>query len=169
MQCFQRNWMHGRLWINDPDCLVQVDTKTGVLAGLFAKAKPIHKRKENEAMYRYAAAYIRASGGMVLSGDRLYALSEYDSGILNKLLASERTAATFNSDYSVGTIRTATDTEYLLFNSDKMPRVFIVEDTGTFIDMFTGREMAADALLTVTVGGNDAVWMKKTHRREAEQ
>jgi hypothetical protein len=89
--------------------------------------------------------------------------------ILNKLLASERTAATFNSDYSVGTIRTATDTEYLLFNSDKMPRVFIVEDTGTFIDMFTGRETAADALLTVTVGGNDAVWMKKTHRREAEQ
>lgn len=169
MQCFQRNWMHGRLWINDPDCLVQVDTKTGVLAGFFAKAKPIHKRKENEAMYRYAAAYIRASGGMVLSGDRLYALSEYDSGILNKLLASERTAATFNSDYSVGTIRTATDTEYLLFNSDKMPRVFIVEDTGTFIDMFTGRETAADALLTVTVGGNDAVWMKKTHRREAEQ
>ncbi len=165
-QCFRRNWMHGKLWINDPDCLVQVGMKTGVMAGLRLKTKRVEKRTENEAMYRYAAAFIRASGGMVLSGDRLYSLSLYDAGILMKLIASERTAAKFNSDYSVGTIETAEYTDYLLFNEGKESKRFEIAAPGTYLDMFGDREIDAKDVFTATLAAEDAGWFRLKKRRE---
>jgi len=160
MQCFYRNWMHDRLWINDPDCLVQVGMKTGIMASFSLKAKKTEKRNENEAMYRYAAAFIRASGGMVLSGDRLYSLSKYDIGILMKLIGSERTAAKFNGDYSVGTIETEQYTDYLLFNESKETMNFRIETPGTYINMFEEKETASNDVFSVTLDAEDAGWYR---------
>ncbi len=160
MQCFYRNWMHGKLWINDPDCLVQVGMKTGIMASFSIKAKKTEKRNENEAMYRYAAAFIRASGGMVLSGDRLYSLSGYDIGILMKLIGSERTAAKFNEDYSVGMIETDKYTDYLLFNEGKEPKKFELAATGIMKDMFDDKETEAAGVFKVTFDGENAGWFR---------
>ena len=157
-QCFHRNWMHNRLWINDPDCLVQED----IVTGLKAKLPFLRKAKQNPrraAMYRYAAAYIRASGGMVLSGDKLDDLNAYDSEILQKLLAAPRIAAEFNEDFSVGVTDTPCGREYLLFNASEQPKTFTLPAEGTLVNQFTNEIIHANGSCSVTVAANDAAWL----------
>lgn len=55
----QRNWMHGRWWSNDPDCLIVRDTDTSL----------------DEAEVRFLATGIALSGGMVVASDDLPQLS----------------------------------------------------------------------------------------------
>ena len=55
----QRNWMHGRWWVNDPDCLMVREANTQL----------------NEAEVRFLATAIAASGGMVVASDDLPWLS----------------------------------------------------------------------------------------------
>jgi alpha-galactosidase len=55
----QRNWMHGRWWANDPDCLIVRDTETGL----------------GEPEVRFLATGIAVSGGMVVASDDLAKLS----------------------------------------------------------------------------------------------
>ncbi|GIW13571.1 MAG: hypothetical protein KatS3mg062_1010 [Tepidiforma sp.] len=54
----QRNWMHRRWWVNDPDCLIVRDTDTEL----------------GEAEVRFLATAIALSGGMVVASDNLPAL-----------------------------------------------------------------------------------------------
>jgi alpha-galactosidase len=56
----QRNWMHNRWWVNDPDCLIVRETDTEL----------------NEAEVRFLATGIALSGGMVVASDDLPKLSE---------------------------------------------------------------------------------------------
>lgn len=51
----QRNWMHRRWWVNDPDCLIVRDTDTEL----------------TEAEVRFLATGIALSGGMVVASDDL--------------------------------------------------------------------------------------------------
>ena len=55
----QRNWMHGRGWANDPDCLIVREDNTEL----------------NEAETRFLATGIALSGGMVVASDDLPKLS----------------------------------------------------------------------------------------------
>ncbi len=55
----QRNWMHNRWWVNDPDCLIVRETDTEL----------------NEAEVRFLATGIALSGGMVVASDDLPKLS----------------------------------------------------------------------------------------------
>jgi len=54
-----RNWMHGRWWANDPDCLIVRDSDTSL----------------DEAEVRFLATGIAISGGMVVASDDLPKLS----------------------------------------------------------------------------------------------
>lgn len=158
-QCFHRNWMHNRLWINDPDCLVQTDIVTGLKSKL-PFFRNVRRKRSREAMYRYAAAFVRASGGMVLSGDRLCTLNAYDDKIMDKILSAPRVAAEFNEDYSVGITDTDSGREYFLFNSSKHPRKFTLSVEGEIINQFTDEKSFADGEYTVTVASNDAAWFR---------
>jgi alpha-galactosidase len=60
-----RAWMHGRLWVNDPDCLV---------------LRPGQARREEWA------AHVAATGGLVFSGDRLPELDGPTSDRLRQVL-----------------------------------------------------------------------------------
>ena len=51
----QRNWMHNRWWVNDPDCLLVRDTETALSA----------------AETRFLATGVALSGGMVVASDDL--------------------------------------------------------------------------------------------------
>ncbi len=51
----QRNWMHRRWWVNDPDCLIVRESDTEL----------------NEAEVRFLATGIALSGGMVVASDDL--------------------------------------------------------------------------------------------------
>ncbi len=65
-----RFWMHGRLWMNDPDCLLVRETDTA-LAGDEVRA---------------LATVIGLSGGMVLSSDNLPKLSPAHQELISLLL-----------------------------------------------------------------------------------
>lgn len=150
-QCFFRNWMHNVLWINDPDCLVQVDLKKNIFG--------LKNKNESTSLYRYAAAFVRASGGMMLSGDKLFTLSEYDKRIMKRILDSERIAAKFNFDYSVGTIDLGEKKEYIFFNSDdNESRKFALPCEGAVYDVFADKHMQVKSGYEIELAHNDAAW-----------
>ncbi|WP_328880656.1 glycoside hydrolase family 36 protein [Streptomyces sp. NBC_00299] len=61
-----RQWQHGRLWINDPDCLM---------------ARPAVETREQWA------AHIEATGGLMASSDRLLSLDEWGVATTRRLLS----------------------------------------------------------------------------------
>lgn len=158
-QCFHRNWMHNRLWINDPDCLVQEDIATGFRARI-PFLRNVKRNPKHDPMYRYAAAFVRASGGMVLSGDKLFSLTAYDDKIIDKILSAPRKAAEFNEDFSLGVTDTEKSREYFLFNYSDKPKTFTLPVTGQIVNQFTDEAVSTDGKYIVTVGANDALWLK---------
>jgi alpha-galactosidase len=102
-QCFSRNWQHGRLWINDPDCLVLAN-KPG--------RPPL-----TDAEFRFHATAILATGGMLLDGDDTAALSPADWQHLRRLLPPSGKAARFRSAaLDEGVIDLPDRRRYCLFN-----------------------------------------------------
>ena len=74
----QRNWMHRRWWLNDPDCLVLRDTDTEL----------------NRGEVHFLAAAVALSGGLVVSSDNLPALSEERATLTRSLVPAAGVAAT---------------------------------------------------------------------------
>ena len=72
-----RWWMHGRLWQNDPDCLLLRDSETAMTPD----------------EVRTLATVIAMSGGMVLDSDDLTQLSDERRGWLSMLLPAYGKAA----------------------------------------------------------------------------
>ena len=120
-----RSWQNGKLWWNDPDCLLL----TGHLP-------------DNEFMYHVALIY--ATGGMLLSGDDIALISPERLAILKKLSASAGTAARFDDDgFTTGwTTRGETKTLVVL-NASDTPRHFRipVAQPVTLYDFFSGKKM----------------------------
>ncbi|MFF3844665.1 glycoside hydrolase family 36 protein [Streptomyces sp. NPDC002328] len=61
-----RQWQHGRLWVNDPDCLM---------------ARPAVETRERWA------AHVEATGGLTASSDRLLSLDEWGVTTTRRLLS----------------------------------------------------------------------------------
>jgi alpha-galactosidase len=105
-ETFSRNWQNGRLWWNDPDCLVL----TGKLA---------------DNLYRFHATAILASGGMLLSGDDLPKLPPDRLAMLRKLIPPTGVAARFaDTGFSVGAIDLPDKSLYCVFNWTDEPADF---------------------------------------------
>ncbi|MEH0470493.1 alpha-galactosidase [Streptomyces sp. B21-097] len=64
-----RQWQHGRLWTNDPDCLM---------------ARPAVETRERWA------AHVEATGGLMASSDRLLSLDEWGVHTTRRLLSGGR-------------------------------------------------------------------------------
>jgi len=108
-QCFSRNWQHGHLWINDPDCLVLAN-KPG--------RPPL-----SDAEFRFHASAILATGGMLLDGDDLAALSPTAWHDLRRLLPPSGHAARFTSaSFDAGVIDLPDRRLLCLFNWSDSPR-----------------------------------------------
>ena len=73
----QRNWMHRRWWLNDPDCLVLRSENTEL----------------NEAEARFLAAAVAFSGGLVVSSDDLPNLSNERANLALSLMPASGVAA----------------------------------------------------------------------------
>lgn len=147
-QCFFRNWMYNVLWTNTPDCLVQVDLKKNIFG--------IKNKSEGTSLYRYAAAFVRASGGMMLSGDTLFTLSEYDKRIMNRILESERIVAKFNFDYSVGTIECGNKKNISCLTVMKSKEKICFACDGRLYDVFADKYIKADGQYEFELAPNDA-------------
>ncbi len=84
-ETFRRNWMHRRLWLNDPDCLVLCN---------------LPDQQASAADYRLHLATVLGSGGLLMSGDRLALLDATQCTQLRTLLAVSQQgygAASFHS------------------------------------------------------------------------
>jgi alpha-galactosidase len=64
-----RQWQHGRFWVNDPDCLI---------------VRPDVERREEWA------AHVERVGGLVGSSDRLNDLDEWGLATTRRLLEAAR-------------------------------------------------------------------------------
>ncbi|MGN0535305.1 MAG: glycoside hydrolase family 36 protein [Eubacterium sp.] len=111
-QCFSRNWMHKKLWINDPDCLIMTGTNAKIMDPAGIRSISLSKRN----FYKLNNVYIRASGGMVLSGDYVskYKTDELDR--LHKILDTDYEPAQFDDAFEMGKKKTKDGTEYFVFN-----------------------------------------------------
>ena len=98
-----RAWQNGRLWWNDPDCVVL----TGDLS---------------EQEFTFHATVVLASGGMVLSGDDLTKLPPERLAVLRELVPPTGVAARFEDEsMRVGSIKLPERRLVCLFNWEDEP------------------------------------------------
>jgi alpha-galactosidase len=98
-----RNWQNGRLWWNDPDCLLL----TGNLP---------------EPWFVYHATVLLATGGMVLGGDAMPAIPAHRLSLLRQLLPASGVAAQFiDPSRNVGRIDDGKRVRWVVFNHGDAP------------------------------------------------
>ncbi|MES2458352.1 MAG: glycoside hydrolase family 36 protein [Bacteroidota bacterium] len=123
-----RSWQNGKLWWNDPDCLLLTGEMT-----------------DNQFMFHAALLY--ASGGMLLSGDDLPAIPARRIPILKKLaLEANGETAAFNSDgFDYGWIGQGNTRKLVVLNWDKEARGFVIPISKPckVVDFFTGQVMGS--------------------------
>lgn len=141
-ECFQRNWQHNRLWINDPDAVVQCNREIEVLDPSGKEVIADSGLSEDEL--RFNATYILASGGLVLSGDDVAELTERNTADLKKLLPPNGVAAVFEDEtYSVGRIQRKEDQILCVFNYESTPSECVVhlEHMAEVMDFWTEKPL----------------------------
>ncbi len=114
-ECFYRNWQHNRLWINDPDCILLLNLSSEVPD----PAGQMVKRTTNlsQDAFAFHRAHILASGGMVLSGDKITEMPPETLAILRKVLQGARASARFvGNDFSYAIRQEGERTLHFYFN-----------------------------------------------------
>ena len=120
-----RNWQNGKLWWNDPDCIV--------LTG-----------KLTDDEFSFHASLIFATGGMVLSGDDLTTITPERLAILQKCLPPSGRPASFENDaFETGTITTPKGRFIVLLNWTDEAKSFTVPlpEATTVTDYFAGKSL----------------------------
>jgi alpha-galactosidase len=121
-----RNWQNGKLWWNDPDCVLL----TGNLP-------------ENE--FYFHAAAIFATGGMVLSGDDLTKIPPDRLAMLRKLLPPTGVPAVFeDASLKVGVVNLKSNRTYCVFNWGDAPQSVTLQAKGKLKDFWTGAEASGE-------------------------
>lgn len=143
-ECFNRNWQNNRLWINDPDC-VCIENLTVKLITPDGKETIKIQEDATKDELMFHAAYIFASGGMVLSGDKVMELSNENLTILKKLISGIGKTVIFeNISFEVGSFIDK-DEEYIcIFNWGDYAKSYTVETSGKTkaIDYFTDMDLS---------------------------
>ena len=100
-ECFNRNWQHNRLWINDPDTVLLQNEIIRIVGPDGSVSYGEGKISDDE--FAFNAAYTLASGGMTLSGDDVSRLTPENMDILRRLLPPTGVAAEFETkDFTLG-------------------------------------------------------------------
>lgn len=164
-QCFHRNWMHNTLWVNDPDCLIMTDTVSSVVdpAGI------AHKTPAKKKFYKLNNVYIRASGGMVLSGDYVSKYSEEEVARLHRILDTDYVPAQFDDALEIGKKENEKGTEYFIFNRKAHIKKYeiCVPNGEEVTDLFENKPMTVtNGKVSVYLTKNGCAWIgvQKTKR-----
>ncbi len=130
-----RNWQNGRLWWNDPDCLLLTGNLT-------------------DDEFRFHATLVFATGGMLLSGDDLSKLSPERLELLKRLVPPSGIAARFADDrFELGTIDRGATKVYALLNwgDAASERKLPIAPTAKVRDLLSGAELDAARSSTITL------------------
>lgn len=137
-ECFSRNWQNNRLWINDPDCLV-LENPAVEVPGPDGSMVRQNLTGVSEQEFEFHRAHILASGGMILSGDKLTELSEKSFRTIRKLAELYGKTAEFDStDFHCGTIRLPDGVLFCCFNWNNTGKAYhLLPAHGTLSDFWT--------------------------------
>lgn len=134
-ETFNRNWQHGRIWINDPDCL---------LASPQARTGPAPVSADEIGFH---AAAVLASGGMMLDGDNYAELTAAEKGVVHRVLPPLGIAARFaTEEFNEGVIDLPDGRRLLfVFNWDDAPRkhVLALGERRRLTDFWTDADLGA--------------------------
>ena len=101
-----RSWQNGKLWYNDPDCLVLTTNNDS----------SVHLTK-NEFLFH--ASVVHAVGGLMLLGDKYANLSKEQFDIIKKQLHPTGKGARFsNNRFETGTTDMGNEQYYYFLNWD---------------------------------------------------
>jgi alpha-galactosidase len=144
LENLSRAWQNGHLWWNDPDCLLLTEnTQKNIRHNLPPKDPTL-----TENQFKLHAASIRATGGMVLSGDEMPQIQANRFKVLAKLLTPTGKAMHFASPgFPIGrVILNPQQEEVALFNWDDTPvtRSFATVAGTTITDFWTGESTKSD-------------------------
>jgi alpha-galactosidase len=137
LEQFYRNWQHRRLWISDPDCVLLEKLDIERPSGL----RPCTL---DNAGFEFHKAFAVACGGMILSGDLLYELSDANIGVLCKMMDNMGEAAVFDDEsFRVG--RFAEKRLLCLFNWEDSDQVMdvAVSGNGRLVNLWTDEEVVS--------------------------
>ena len=141
-ELFYRNWQHGRLWLNDPDCLVASKR-------IRSNAQPLAAVTDDEMMFHATA--IVASGAMMLNGDDYTGLTPAQKEIVRRALPPTNHPARFaNEDFREGRAELSDGRTLLfIFNWEDTPRGHTVKlpATMTLKDFWTDENLGTKASL----------------------
>lgn len=142
-----RGWQNGRLWWNDPDCILLTDGgATDIMDQAGAAVANQDKSTgltENE--YLFHATTVYASGGMLLSGDDLTKIKPERLEILKKLMPPTGVAAKFeNENFEVGVTQLKDKVVYSVFNWGDNPterRIKLPSGKHQLFNKWTGEKL----------------------------
>jgi len=128
---FNRGWQNGKLWVNDPDCVL--------LAG-----KSGNHAEMATNLWRLHATAIHAVGGLVLTGDRIENLQAPQIATLHKLIPPIGKSARFeNSRFETG-ITDLGDCQYLYafnWSQTNADRTFQLPGRSHLTDYWTDEDL----------------------------
>ncbi len=142
-ECFNRNWQHNKLWINDPDTVLlqnQMVEVVGPDGEITTKEGAI-----TEDEFIFNAAYTMASGGMVLSGDDVSSLTDANITLLKKLLPPTMVQAEFDDEtFTIGRAKISENkTIIYIFNFDDVSKEIIIplDQKTEVLDLFEDKNI----------------------------
>lgn len=141
---FNRNWQNGRLWMNEPDCVVHRNQNESTVGPDGTTLPSVDTISEEE--FSFHAATILASGGMVLASDRMMDLEERHLAILGKLLPPNGQAAVFDDQsFRIGRIKKDDSVLLCLFypGDDEVQLSVPMDGIHDVCDFWTGNEIAS--------------------------
>jgi len=140
-----RGWQNGRLWWNDPDCILLTDKGAEEVMDQGGNASVVKKNLLPENEFLYHATTVYASGGMLLSGDDLTMIKPERLAILKKMIPPTGKSARFEDEkFEVGTLNFKDRIEYVVFNASDAPvlrKVNLPAGKYTLSNKWTGKEI----------------------------
>ncbi len=139
-QNLMRSWMNGKVWWNDPDCVVLSGDLT-------------------DDEFRFHATAVYASGGSLLSGDDLPRLSPEKLKMLRKMLPPTGRAANFSDDsLEIGRTDLGNKEMICLFNWADQPKDFAckLKQTSVVRDFWTDENLGRLTSINVRLPAHSA-------------
>lgn len=137
-----RGWQNGRLWWNDPDCVVLHDA--GSKDVMDACGKPTTSGKVPDNEYQFHATIIYATGGMLLSGDDLTRITPRRAEMLRKLVPPNGVCSRFVSeDFNMGVTPLKGRDMVSIYNwtDEPVKRVIPLQKKARIKDFWTGEDL----------------------------